>query len=155
MAEPKPESVTFGDFSFHFRSGFLYRDGQTVMLQHRAAKVLCYLLERPREVVSRQELVEGVWGSAHVSDASVTEAVKQLRKVLHDDPANPAYIQTIQRRGYRLIAAVSPDDFDPTAPTTAPAQRRQPPTSLFWDPRLWMATTLLLATLLIALLALG
>jgi len=146
--ESTTESVSFGDFSFHFRSGFLYRDGSTVFLQHRAGKLLCYLLERPREVVSRQELIDEVWDSAHVSDASVTEAIKQLRRSLNDDPNTPTYIQTIQRRGYRFIAPVSVDDFD----QAVAADSRGTRTSLFWDPRLWMATTLLLAVILILLL---
>ena len=142
-----PASVTFGDYSFHFASGFLYRDGQTIMLQPRTTKVLCYLLEHPREVVSRDALIEAVWGSAHVSDASVTEAIKQLRKVLGDDPDDPMYIQTIQRRGYRLIAPVTEDSFDPIA-----AARGQQATNWLWDPRLWMATTALLALALVILL---
>ena len=151
--ESKTESVSFGDFSFHFRSGFLYRDGSTVFLQHRAGKLLGYLLERPREVVSRQELIDAVWDSAHVSDASVTEAIKQLRRSLNDDPNAPTYIQTIQRRGYRFIAPVRADAFDPTAPTGQRAVVDK--TSVFWDPRLWMATTLVLAIILLILLLAG
>ncbi len=146
------ESVTFGDFSFHFRSGFLYRDGQTVVVQHRATKVLRYLLERPKEVVSRDELIDQVWESTHISDASVTEAIKQLRKVLGDDPVAPTYIQTIQRRGYRFIAPIREDEFDPT---TSTASARSPSSGLLWDPRLWMATTLVLLIVLLLMLLAG
>lgn len=141
------DSVTFGEFSFHFPTGFLYRDGQTVLLQQRVTKVLRYLLERPREVVSRDELIDRVWESAHISDASVTEAIKQLRSVLGDDPASPTYIQTIQRRGYRFIAPIREDPLGPAAITPGAARA-----GLLWDPRLWMAATLLLAIVVVLLL---
>ena len=159
MEAQSSESVSFGDFSFHFQSGFLYRDGGTVLLQHRATKVLRYLLERPRQVISREDLIENVWQSAHISDASVTEAIKQLRKTLGDDPTEPTYIQTIHGRGYRFIAPIREDVFSPSTAVVATAAAAAPPASaggsLFWDPRLWMATTLLLAIVLLVVVFWG
>jgi len=104
-------------------------------------------LPHPRDVVSRDALIDAVWGSAHVSDASVTEAIKQLRRVLGDAPDDPKHIQTIQRRGYRLISPVTEDTFDPLAAASGPRT-----TSWLWDPRLWMATTALLALVLVFVL---
>src|SRR6185369_15180281 len=85
--------------------------------------VLVYLAQRPGEVVSRETLLAAAWPGVVVSDDAVTQVVIKLRKALGDSAETPAYIQTISKRGYRLVAPVR-------RPDKAPA--RQPKGRLAW-----------------------
>jgi hypothetical protein len=69
-------------------------------------QVLVYLAERPGAMVSRRELFDVVWATEFVSDNALTHAVAEIRKSLGDNARTPTYIETVQRRGYRLIAPV-------------------------------------------------
>lgn len=82
--------------------------GRAVKIESRAMSVLVYLAERPGQVVSRDELLANVWAGLVVGDDSVTQVIIKLRKALGDDAENPTYIQTITKRGYRLVAPVAP-----------------------------------------------
>ncbi|PWB67916.1 MAG: hypothetical protein C3F15_17305 [Holophagae bacterium] len=82
------------------------RGGTSVQLEIRMMQVLVYLAERAGVVVSRRELFDVVWATEFVSDNALTHAVTEIRKALGDSARNPTYIETVQRRGYRLIAAV-------------------------------------------------
>src|SRR5262245_50743506 len=75
-------------------------------------RLLMFLAERPGEIVKLDDLLDGVWGKAVVTQHSVYEAVAALRHALGDAADHPEYIATLPRRGYRLIAAVVP----PSAP---------------------------------------
>lgn len=79
-------------------------DGETA-LQPKVIDVLCALAERHGEVLSRAELIDMVWGKEHGADESLTRAISLLRKVFGDTRGEPAIIETIAKRGYRLIAA--------------------------------------------------
>ena len=68
--------------------------------------LLCYLADRPGQVVSREALLSAVWPGVVVGDDSLTQAVIKLRKALGDTAESPAYIQTIPKGGYRLVAPV-------------------------------------------------
>ena len=81
--------------------------------------VLVYLAQRPGEVVSRETLLAAVWPGVIVSDDAVTQVVIKLRKALGDSADSPAYIQTISKRGYRLVAQVSTQE-----PGSAPPSKR-------------------------------
>src|SRR5262245_13629225 len=81
--------------------------GRSVKLEPKAMAVLVYLAQRPGEVVSRETLLAAVWPGVIVSDDAVTQVVIKLRKALGDSADSPAYIQTISKRGYRLVAPVS------------------------------------------------
>ncbi len=74
--------------------------------------VLVCLAERAGEVVTRQEIVDRVWATEFISDNTLTHAVTELRNALGDDARNPSFIETIHRRGYRLIAPVEPSVSD-------------------------------------------
>ncbi len=74
--------------------------------------VLVCLAGRAGEVVSRRELTDTVWATEFISDNTVSHAVADLRTALGDDARQPTYIETIQRRGYRLIAPVVAFDAD-------------------------------------------
>jgi len=77
-------------------------------LNSRAMDVLLHLAERAGEVVSREDFSQSVWAKAVVTDDSLTWCISELRRQLGDQAANPHYIETIPKRGYRLIAPVKP-----------------------------------------------
>lgn len=73
-------------------------------IERRAMETLVVLAERAGQVVMKDELIASVWGRVAVSDHSVAMVVSQLRRALNDDARSPRYIETITKRGYRLIA---------------------------------------------------
>ena len=70
--------------------------------------VLCHLSKHAGEVVSRRDLIAAVWGDAFVGDEALSHCIWDLRRALGDEARSPSYIQTVPRRGYRLIASVEP-----------------------------------------------
>lgn len=82
------------------------RDGVIVHLEPKAVAILRLLAERAGEPVTRQELLGAVWAGVVVSDDALTQVIIKLRKALGDSSRNPEYIQTIPKRGYRLLAPV-------------------------------------------------
>lgn len=98
----------FGLFQLDFDRGTLLRKGLPVKLQDQPLRVLCKLLCRPGEIVSREELKQLLWpDGTHVEfDGSLNAVVKRLRFALGDDVENPVFIETVAKRGYRFIAPV-------------------------------------------------
>lgn len=87
-------------------------DGEELALEPRMMEVLMALAEHAGEVVSAEQLLIEVWRGTFYGDNPVHKVIAQLRKMLGDDSRAPKYIETIRKRGYRLIAAVSfPDDY--------------------------------------------
>ncbi|MEM6326241.1 MAG: winged helix-turn-helix domain-containing protein [Bacteroidota bacterium] len=82
--------------------------GAAVSVEPRVMAVLTYLAQRPGQVVSRDELLDAVWTGVIVNEDALTRAVSEMRKLFGDDPREPAVVQTIRGRGYRLIAPVRP-----------------------------------------------
>jgi adenylate cyclase len=104
------------------------KDGHTIKLEPKAMQLLICLAEHAGEVLSVEQLLDRVWKDVVVSPDSVYAAVAALRRTLGDDPKNPQYIANVVRRGYRLIAPVSPwvdPPADPT-PNTTPATPDRP-----------------------------
>jgi TolB-like protein/DNA-binding winged helix-turn-helix (wHTH) protein len=89
-------------------AGQISRDGESAPLDTRAMRLLLCLAEHPGEVVSIDDLLTQVWSGVTVSPDSVYQAVASLRRVLGDDPKQPAYIATVPRLGYRMVATVGP-----------------------------------------------
>lgn len=85
------------------------RAGRRVKLEPRMMRLLCCLAERAGEVISVNELLDRVWSGVVVSQSSVYQAIAHLRRELGDTDAEPRYIATTPRKGYRLIAPVHPD----------------------------------------------
>lgn len=83
------------------------RGRESRLLEPRAYKVLCYLAERPGQLVTIDELMDAHWEGAVVTPNAVTRVIAQLRKALDDDARNPTYIETVARTGYRCIAPVA------------------------------------------------
>jgi DNA-binding winged helix-turn-helix (wHTH) protein len=97
-------------------------------LERRAMEALVLLAERAGQVVKKDELIETVWGRLAVSDHSVAMVISQLRRALRDDARAPRYIETITKRGYRLIAPCEAiaDPPRPARPVIGTGQARPP-----------------------------
>jgi TolB-like protein/DNA-binding winged helix-turn-helix (wHTH) protein/Tfp pilus assembly protein PilF len=105
-----PSRVRFDGFEVDLRSGEVWKDGTPLRLQGQPYQVLCLLLERRGEIVTREELKQRLWpGHTFVDfDDGLNTAVKKIRDLLGDSAERPRYIETIPRRGYRFMAAVEP-----------------------------------------------
>jgi TolB-like protein/DNA-binding winged helix-turn-helix (wHTH) protein/Flp pilus assembly protein TadD len=107
-------TARFGVFEVDLRAGELRKGGSRVRLQEQPFQVLVALIERPGEVVTRDELRERLWPSGVVVDFdhSLNKAVNKVREALGDAAENPRFIETLPKRGYRFIAPVQ---LPPTA----------------------------------------
>ncbi|MFZ1919482.1 MAG: winged helix-turn-helix domain-containing protein [Terriglobales bacterium] len=96
----------FSNFELDLRAGELRKHGTKIKLQEQPFQILTLLLEKPGEVVTREQLRERLWPADTFVDfdQSLNSAVKKLRQALNDDPDIPRFIETLPRRGYRFIA---------------------------------------------------
>jgi TolB-like protein/DNA-binding winged helix-turn-helix (wHTH) protein/Flp pilus assembly protein TadD len=129
---PDVTAYRFADFELDVRSGELRRRGLKVHLQEQPLQVLQTLLERPGEIVSREELRQRLWPADTFVDfdRGLNNAVRRLREALLDTADSPRCVETLARRGYRFIAPVALVDDPLQAPAPAvsqePASRRAP-----------------------------
>jgi adenylate cyclase len=114
-AEDAEHMTVFGDVCFNTHSGELSRDGRVAKLTPKAAAVLMALLEQAPGLVTKEQLLNRVWGGRAVSDEALTSCVQELRRALDDDARNPRYIETRHRRGYRLLAALAAANVPPAS----------------------------------------
>src|SRR5215467_1532968 len=100
--------IRFGIFDVDLRAGQLRRNGVKVRLQEQPFQVLAILLERPGEVVTREDLHARLWPADTFVDFDhgLNAAVKRLRDALGDSADNPRFVETLARRGYRFLAPV-------------------------------------------------
>jgi DNA-binding winged helix-turn-helix (wHTH) protein len=84
------------------------RGGLEVRLRPRAMDVLVHLAVAAGKLASKQQLIDAVWQTEFVSDHALTQVIAELRAALGDDARHPTYIENIPRRGYRVVAAVTP-----------------------------------------------
>lgn len=103
-----PSVVRFGIFEADLTAGELRRSGSRVQLQQQPFQVLAALLERPGEMIARDELQNKIWPSdAYIdSERGINKAINRLRDALGDSAERPSFIETLPRRGYRFIAPV-------------------------------------------------
>lgn len=113
----------FGVFEVECPAAALRRDGTLVKLRGKPFDILTYLLERPGDLVSRDELRRHLWSADTFVDFDhgLNAAMNRLRDALGDTAENPRFIQTIPRKGYRFIAPVERVVCAPVAATAAPA----------------------------------
>lgn len=99
----------FGLFEADCESGELRKSGTRIRLQAQPFRVLLCLLERPGEVVAREEIQQRLWGNDTIVDFdhSLGTAINKLRESLGDSAENPRFIETLARRGYRFLAPVT------------------------------------------------
>src|SRR5215472_12229255 len=103
---PDVHELWFGPFRIDLQDERLWRGAQVLRLRPKSFAVLRYLLERPGRLVTKEELLHALWPETVVQEETVTACLRDLRRVLHDDPRRPQYIETVHRRGYRFIAPV-------------------------------------------------
>jgi transcriptional activator of cad operon len=113
MDYPAAKPLRVGDWCVDPLRGEISREGQIVRLEGRTMQMLLYLAGRAGEVVSIDELLDQVWSGVVVTPDSVYQAVASLRRLLGDDARQPAYLVTVPRLGYRLIATISPGPEQP------------------------------------------
>src|SRR5262245_39514274 len=118
------KQARIGEWSVEPALDALRRGGETVRLEPKAMELLVALASRPGQVVSREELLTAVWPGVVVGDEALSQAVTKLRKALGDDARAPTYIETISKRGYRLIAGVEPLDSGPAMATPVAGRGR-------------------------------
>ena len=108
---PSADRVRFGVFELDRRSGELRKAGVRVSLQEQGLQVLALLLERPGDLVTRDELRQRLWptGTFGDFDHGLNAVINRLRDTLGDSADSPRFIETLPRRGYRFVAPIEPD----------------------------------------------
>ncbi|MBE9515379.1 MAG: winged helix-turn-helix domain-containing protein [Proteobacteria bacterium] len=123
-----PARFYLADWLVDSHSNRLQKDGVEVKLESKAMEVLTYLAQHQGgPAISREQLEQAVWGNTIVGYDALTSCIAKLRKVLNDDARQPQYIETIAKKGYRLIAPVSslpPDDQPDLTPNQIPASQQ-------------------------------
>ncbi len=131
--------VRFGSFEADLQEGKLTKMGGRIRLQEQPFRILAMLLERPGQLVTREEIHQRLWsnGTFVEFDDALNTAVRKLREALNDSADNPRFLETVPRRGYRFVAPVV-WPLEPQARTAIwPRVRRHP--------YLWLAAALILA----------
>ncbi|HVY04666.1 MAG TPA: AAA family ATPase [Burkholderiales bacterium] len=108
MSPTQPLLLRFGDFELDEANARLTHRSRALELAPRAFAVLCALARHPGQLVTKDALLDAVWGHRHVSESVLKAAVSQLRAALADDAKQPTIIETASRRGYRFIAPTRP-----------------------------------------------
>jgi Tol biopolymer transport system component/DNA-binding winged helix-turn-helix (wHTH) protein len=125
--------LRFGNFEVDLRSGELRKAGVKMKLGGQPFQVLSILLERPGEVVTREELQRQLWPDTFVDvDHNLNTAINKIREVLGDSAENPRFVETLPRRGYRFIAPV---EGNGVAAPLAPLATRHGPGLRYWASR--------------------
>jgi len=150
MEQLSTTSIRIGDWRVSPQSAEISRDGETIKLEVRTMRLLLCLAEKPGEVVNTEDLLNHVWPEVFVSHDSVYQAVAALRRVLGDDPKRPAYIETVPRLGYRMVAKVGPWVEGATREAKSDPQGKE---GELWKFRLVWAGVAVLIVLLIAAFA--
>jgi serine/threonine protein kinase len=117
-AAPSTNAICFGPFRLDLKAGELYKDGRRIRLQEQPFRVLQMLVEHPGEVVSREEIRRKLWPNDTIVefDHSINTAIKKLRLALADSAERPRYVETVARRGYRLLVPVEWKDAQAAGP---------------------------------------
>ena len=118
-----PLRAVFGAFELDVRAGELRKHGMRIRLQEQPFQVLLMLLERPGEVVLREEIRKKLWPNDTIVEfaPSINAAIQRLRDALGDSADQPSYVETVARRGYRFIGELLPNAEDQHELPEAPA----------------------------------
>lgn len=106
MDETRPSVYEFGPFSLDAGTRRLLRDGQHVPLTVKTFDILLLLVQRRRELVTKEDLMSAVWSDQFVEENNLTVRMSALRRALDEKPGEHKYIETVPGRGYRFVAAV-------------------------------------------------
>ena len=102
----EPRTCEFGDVYVDFSRMTVKRGGTVVDIEPKVFDLLRFLIAHRDRLVTKEELLDGVWRDTFVAPNALTRAVAQLRKALGDDADEPRYVETVAKRGYRFIAPV-------------------------------------------------
>ena len=159
---PSRETIRFSDFELDLRAGELRKQGVRIKLQEQPFQILQVLLQGPGEVVTREELQRRIWPADTFVDFDhgLYNAIKRLREALGDTADAPCFIETLPKRGYRLIAPVNGNDAGIVSGKSPPVEPKEqtlpmqetPPVSMVSARRRW-PTILSLALLAVAAMA--
>src|SRR5579864_4733707 len=128
-----PEDVVrFGHFELDVRAGELTKRGRKIFLQEQPFQILLMLLEKPGDVVLREEIRERLWpnGTFVQFAPSINAAVQRLREALGDTANRPRYVETVSRRGYRLLGKVEISNNNTATKADSTNRLRSLPTSI-------------------------
>lgn len=141
--------IRFGIFELDDQSGELRRQGLKVRLPEQSFQILRMLLDRPNDVVTRDELRQRLWASdtSVDFDAGLNSTIRKLREALDDSADNPRFVETVPRHGYRFIGSARPVTVD-EAPKPAAVDTAQLPAR---TSRAWIAGGVLVTILLAAM----
>ena len=130
------KALRFGVFELDVETGDLRKNGLKIKLQDQPYQVLAILLERPGEVVTREEICQRLWadGTFVEFDRSLNVAITKIRDALGDSASSPRFLETVPRRGYRFIAPV--ENLGETASATAAPPQSVSPSRR--TPRAWI-----------------
>lgn len=149
--------LRFGNFEADLASGELHKHGVRIKLQLRPFQILQVLLERPGQVVTREELQKRIWSADTFVDFDhgLNNAIRKLRAALADDAENPRYIETLAKRGYRFIAEVrngggpsTPVAEQPAIPVALPVNDPSPTPRRWYSWRVGLAAAVAFASAL-------
>ena len=104
-ADPFVARLRFDRFELDEAEARLTCDGEPIALAPKPFAVLCALARTPGSLVTKNALLDLVWGHRFVTESVLKTAISEVRAALDDDPKQPRYIETVSRRGYRFIAA--------------------------------------------------
>jgi len=121
IVSPRKQSSQLPSIRLDLEEGCLWKEGRRIDLSPRPLQLIRYLAERPGQLLSKQELIEAVWPDTIVTEASLNQAIRELRKILGDDAKSPNFVETVHRRGFRFIAE-SAASLKPTALPTVEFQ---------------------------------
>lgn len=109
MPLPRAKNYRFGPYEANVVEGTLTKAGSRVRLQDKPFQILALMLDRPGQLVTREEIQQQLWpGDTFVEfDAGLNTAMRKLRAALNDAADNPTFIETVPRRGYRFLAAIA------------------------------------------------
>jgi len=111
------KKLRFDGFELDFGRFQLFRDGESVRLEGLPLQLLMFLVENPRQLITREQIADRLWGKDVFVDIDqgINTAIRKVRMALEDDSSQPQYLQTVVGRGYRFVA----DIRDVTEPTPA------------------------------------
>ena len=103
-----------GDFVVLPAHNKITQDSDEFLLEPKIMEVLCYFAKHPHQVISKQQILDGLWPGQTIGQEVITRAVFELRKIFKDDPKKPTFISTVTRKGYCLIQDVhEPEKSNP------------------------------------------
>ena len=121
---PFPEDVRIGDWLLEPSLDRLSRNGTTVHLRPQLTDLLVLLAEHAGRTVSRDEILSRVWAGRFVAETGMARCIAEIRQATGDDARDPKIVQTVTKRGYRLVAPVQRPAMP--APRAAPPQNPGP-----------------------------